>query len=228
MLQHFPPSNLNPGPVATRFINFALYVHRNDIEPREKIWSLYNESFSSLIGSIHTEKGDYYQDLTTKYNAFEIIKNSSVIVLGKDTGPELQELIQVRDYLSSKGYDARLIKDLPEIKVTSNEEKVRTWTGAARFCVMIDRKPSGHISEYQILKQQRSLLAFLRPRGYGSTYMIGDDELVDLNYIKNLNFNHSPLEVLDDLIAWAEGMLKKQRISLYWHLPMEKSIHKQS
>lgn len=46
---------------------------------------------------------------------------------------------------------------------------------------MIDRVPSGHIDEYEILKQQGSILAVLRPKDSGSTYMIGDDE-INLNY----------------------------------------------
>jgi hypothetical protein len=117
-------------------------------------------------------------------------------------------LIQICDYLKGKGYEAALIKNFPEIPMMSNEEKVRSWSGAARFCVMIDREPSGHISEYEILKQQRCILAFLHPKDSGSTYMVGDAPLVDINYIKNFTFKHSPLEIMDESIKWAEELVK--------------------
>jgi hypothetical protein len=53
-----------------------------------------------------------------------------VIILGKNTNPKLQELIQVRDFLKGKGYEAALLKDLKEVPMMSNEEKVCSWVGA--------------------------------------------------------------------------------------------------
>ena len=86
----------------------------------------------------------------------------------------------------------------------SNEEKVRVWTLVSRFVVMLDRSPSGHIAEYMMLREQRAILALLRERGCGSTYMIGDDTLRDLNFVKVFEFEHTPFGVLDAVIDWAE------------------------
>ena len=129
-------------------------------------------------------------------------------MLGKDTGPELLRLKQLRDALKGRGYGASFIKELPEIPMMSNEEKVRMWSMASRFCVMIDDVPSGHIAEYQILKSQRSILALLRPRGRGSTFMIGDDPIVDTNHIAVFEFDHTPLAKVDEAIEWAEAIAK--------------------
>jgi hypothetical protein len=90
----------------------------------------------------------------------------------------------------------------------SNEDKVRLWTIASRYCVMVDRSASGHIAEFMILKEQRSILALLRRLGSGSTFMIGDAALVDANYIRILEFENSPIEVLNEAIDWAEGVAR--------------------
>jgi len=116
--------------------------------------------------------------------------------------------MHVRDSLRVKGYDAQLIQDLPELAMMSNEEKVRLWTMASRYCVMVDRSASGHVAEFMILKEQRSILAFLRPLGSGSTFMIGDAALVDINYIRIFEFESSPIEVLDEAIDWAESLAR--------------------
>jgi hypothetical protein len=149
--------------------------------------------------------GDRQAERTERLRHFKVTKERSVIVLGKDTGDDLAELIAVRDYLRSKGFEGELIKGLAEIPTMSNAQKVQMWTSASRFAVMIDREPSGHIGEYVFLKQQQTITAFLRPRGKGSTYMIGDDE-VELRFIKHFEFVDSPLEVMEEVIVWAEGM----------------------
>ncbi|GEM_PF-6820812 len=137
---------------------------------------------------------------------FEASKKASVIVLGSYSNTELPWLLEVRDSLRARGYDAELIKDLPDIQMLSNEEKVRLFTASSRFLVMVDRSASGHIAEYIIVREQRSILALLRPLKTGSTWMIGDDPWVDSNYIKLFEFEQSPNGVMDQAVRWAEGM----------------------
>ena len=103
-------------------------------------------------------------------------------------------------------YDARLIREMAEIPAMSNEEKVRLWTLASRFVVMIDRTPSGHILEHALMKEQRTILAVIRRRGQGSTYMIGDAGLVDVNFIQVFEFDYYPEDVLAEAVEWAEAI----------------------
>lgn len=105
------------------------------------------------------------------------------------------------------GYDAFLIKDLPAPDEMSLSEKVRLWTTASRFCIMVDREASGHIKEYEMVKQERKPLVLLRPKESGSTWMIGDEEIIDLNYIKTFEFTNSPLGKTEEGIQWAENLL---------------------
>ena len=198
-------------PHSIRFIEFALYVHKSEVERKDHLWGICMNQLIMFLETIHNSKiGDYYQKYKAKTNTFQTTTAATVIVLGKDTKPELEELIQVRDYLSMKGYDAHLIKELPEIPMWSNEEKVGTWTKASRFCVMVDRTPSGHIHEYGILKSQRSILALIREKGSRSTYMIGDDALVDANNIRTFEFEDNPIGILDNAVGWAEDIIKKR------------------
>jgi hypothetical protein len=204
-IQHSPDDST--GPVAMRFVPFAMYVHAADAADPMSLWRRCEEHLMrNLVNIDDSESGNFYENLQGRVKTFALNKKTGVIVLGKDSGPELKELFEVRDFLRGSGYDADLIKDLPEIPMMSNEEKVRLWALVSRFCVMIDRVPTGHLAEYPFLREQRSILAALRPRGSGSTYMIGDDHLVDLNEVKVYEFEETPLHVLGDVIDWAEGI----------------------
>jgi hypothetical protein len=191
--------------VAMRFVPFALYVHEDDLAGVDALWARCSTVIEDVLRSMcESEIGTFYQSLAAPHEVFQATKQTSVIVLGGYDGRELDELCEVRDYLRSRGYDARLISELPEVPMMSNEEKVRLWTLASRFSVMVDRSPGGHIAEYEILKSQSSVLALLRPAGGGSTYMIGDNHLADVNFISLFEFEETPLHCLDDAVAWAE------------------------
>ncbi len=198
---------------AMRFIPFALYVHERGATNPNLLWQHCERHAANWLFAIHdSEEGDFYKrwhgrlESSAVSETFALTKQSGVIVLGKDTGTHLQELTQVRDYLRRRGYSAELIKDLPEIPMMSYEEKVRLWALVSRFCVMVDRIPAGHISEYVFLRQGRSILALLRPQGSGSTYMIGDDSLVDLNHIRTFEFKSTAINVLPNVIEWTEAL----------------------
>lgn len=89
--------------------------------------------------------------------------------------------------------------------------KDRLWTISSSFRIMVNRTPSGHIAEYEILRQQSIIFALVHPKGTGSTRMIGDDALVDVNYIRSFAFASSPLEALEDAITWAEQTAKARQ-----------------
>src|SRR5215211_4148940 len=205
------------GPVEVRFIPFGIYLHEQDLTSIPHLWERLGPYILEHLTALHDSPvGDYYARLNTRTTALTrsagplaLAKESGVIVLGGYSPPDLlAELMHVRDSLRVKGYDAQLIQDLPELAMMSNEEKVRLWTMASRYCVMVDRSASGHVAEFMILKEQRSILAFLRPLGSGSTFMIGDAALVDINYIRIFEFESSPIEVLDEAIDWAESLAR--------------------
>jgi hypothetical protein len=211
--------NVEEDVLGVCFIPFALYVHDIDfVDDPDNFWVKCKPWIQDmLLGLSNSPTGDYYEQTTESKSSIWKTKENSTIVFGKYTGLEKNDLLHVRDHLISKNYDAHLLEELPEHPSMSMEEKVRFWSSATRFSVMIDREPSGALVEYQLLKDGRVVLALLRQKGEFSTRMIGDEPLVDMNYIRIFEFETSPLEVIDEAIAWAEEVVKK-RINAYGKL----------
>jgi len=200
------------GSLRTGVVPFALYVHWSDLASAPALWKKISRPVMKSLKKCHDRAlGDEYERVRPRVRALEraegpllLAKESGVIVLGHDSGRDLAEMERVSERLRSMEYDARLIREMVDIPTMSNEEKVRLWTMAARFSVMIDRTPSGHIAEHVFAQGQRTILAVLRPHGTGSTYMIGDAGLVDVNYVKVFEFDYYPEDVLEEAVKWAE------------------------
>jgi hypothetical protein len=207
--------------IGARFVPFALYVHERDTDDPDRLWALTKERLlEALVRIAESPSGDYYEaekDRPHRFSAFAaaeqavaVTKERGVVVLGNYKDPHLTELVSIKQALVSKGYDAKLIVELAESPMMSNEEKVRLYAQASRFCVMVDREPSGHVAEYGYLREQRVILAFLQPTGSGSTFMIGDASLVDVRHLATFKFKGSALSVLDQAVEWAEGLVRER------------------
>jgi len=58
----------------------------------------------ALLKSIHeSEECDFYQAQTIRRKVFQITKEKSVIVLGSYSEPKVNEILQIRNYLRTKG-----------------------------------------------------------------------------------------------------------------------------
>ena len=210
-IQHTP---LGEEVSAIRFIPFALYVHDKDIKKAiasfDTFWDRCTPHLQDTLRKIHfSEMGDYYQSIDQLQSSVLMSKKRSVIVFGKESDAKSRrELLQIRDYLR-KSYDAYMLRDLPKNPSMSLEEKVKLWSSASKFSVMIDRLPSGHLVEYPYLKNTRVILALLRQKGKKSTAMV-EDNSVDFPFIKTIEFGESPFEVLDIAVDWAEAYVKKR------------------
>lgn len=204
--------------VIRRLVPLALYLHRDDTETiPTKVRDLMRShgELDELFGDYKRLEG-FYSEIHAGFDELSRLHERTVIVLGSYAKDEITDLITVRDGLRSmttgsdsgarRLYRADLISDLPDIPGKTNEGKVRLWTGAARFNVMVDRTPSGAAAEYVMLRESRSIIALLRPSTGGSTSMIGNDSLVDVNFIKVFEFTSSPLQVLAEASQWAESV----------------------
>jgi hypothetical protein len=172
----------------------------------------------NMIAWTSDQSGDFYADLYQRRTttpqpfhapAYMVTRQKGVIVLGAyDPAEREQELRAVCDALNARGWTAHLIKDLDEIPGLLLAGKVRFWTSAARFCVMVDRNASGHIREYEIVKADETVLAFLQQQGTGSTWMVGEADALH-RFIRTFKFIDSPLEVVDEAADWADAFLNE-------------------
>lgn len=204
------PDDTSPG--LMRIIPAGLYVSKLGTPQLGDVAEWFASTMADQIREfVSSNAGKAVARRRTRQYVFEVAKTRSVIVLGAYQPDAHDELVRVRDYLTqARGYDAALIEDFPDLRAQSPSDKVRMWTVAARFCVMVDRVPAGHVAEYEMLSNQHTILALLRQRGHGSTSMIGEAHIVDLKFFELFEFATSPLEVLDDAVAWAEDVIKKR------------------
>jgi hypothetical protein len=213
MFLQWKPGSLQ-FPLSMRFIPLALFIHEDDLEDTDSLIDKCVPYILNSLQEIHdTPKGDHYASINRRLQTFGLNHDTGVIVLGSYAVKEVGELLQIRDALRNKNFDAHLIEDLPETPLMSLPDKVRHWTGASRFSVMIDRKPSGHLNEYEILKHQETILALLHRRDSGSTRMIGVESL-NYRFIQDFEFDASPLEAVEAATEWANSFAE-ERIKLY-------------
>jgi len=197
-----------------RFLPFVLYVHEKDYKEFEIFWEKCTPHIQKSLLFLHNSKaGDYYQKTKRKQMSILTHKEKSVIVLGKYGMPEEKELVIIRDYLISIGYEAYLLKELPESPNMTREQKVKLYSMASRFCVMVDSKASGHLVEYPFIKDLPTFLCILR-QGRGSTSMIDYRDIKMNNYIESFQYEETPMEVIDKAVEWAENSIKQQREGL--------------
>lgn len=198
----------NDTPIATRYVPFALYVHTDElVEPESHFQNLQKRMLESLWNLQNSPKGDEYENERQREEAILGRKSNSVIVLGNYDEDQKRDLREVRDLLEHHDYSAHLIDELPEYGGMNLRDKVRIWTTTARFCIMVDSESSGHNNEYEILREQETRLAILRPEGSGSSFMMG---LEHDNRRSVFEYETTPLEVVEEAYDWAENLIEDE------------------
>ncbi len=148
------------------------------------------------------------------------LKQDSVCVLGKDSPPEIGVLREIQSELKLMNYNAFLVRDQQDLPGQTPEEKAKLLSLMSKFCVMEDSRASGHIAEFEYCKNNRVVLILLRRAGQGSTWMIGDAGLVDINFIKTFEYSEDNVhEVLLAGTQWAEEFLKRRVEAYHDYLP---------
>jgi hypothetical protein len=191
----------------TRYIPLAICVHDLDFKNAESHLKVMIKRLFETLQTIHNSPlGTHLQHENQTQKAIISRLDDSSIVLGSYDGAELEnELEMVRDHLCSQKYNAYLIKDLPGHPSQSIEQKVKLWSSSSKFCVLIDRDPSGHLVEFSDISSEEVPLAVLRQKDEGSSYMIAHKHFTN-KYVELFEFHDTPLEVIDDAIEWADNL----------------------
>jgi hypothetical protein len=140
-------------------------------------------------------------DLESALNQVITFIDSSVTVLGSYSGASKGELREVQQELEKRGYDANISEDLPDDSRKKLRQNIATHIMLSKFCIMIDKEPSGHIREYDIAKDLDAVLARITPKDGGSTQMIKTNP--DVNNIETFEYVSDPMERLSDAVEWA-------------------------
>lgn len=145
-------------------------------------------------------------------NYHQIIEDrkSIVLVLGKDTGKELEKLRYIQKLLTRFGFHGILLKDYPDIEEESNEEKAMRFIALANFVIMENSVPSGHIDEFKILSFFRKVTCVLNYKGIGSTWMQADYEQ-DFNFIKFFDYSELNLDTVSEAIEWGTNKINERK-----------------
>jgi hypothetical protein len=205
-----PTGPKGSDPAALAVIPFAMYLHQRQLDEHPvKTWERMQALRDMLRETHDGPAGDLYETRIMRQQVFAVTKETSVLVLGAYAGAAGERLLSVRQMLRDLGWDANLLSELNEIPMMSNEEKLRLWAGASRFCVMVDEVPSGHLAEYMMLREQRVTTAVLRP-SHGSSWMVGDDAADDVNFIRNFDASGDVAAVLQTASDWARDFTRER------------------
>jgi hypothetical protein len=197
------------GNIVSRFVRYAeLYPMKSELFTSSKAKLNARKDLADYLNIISNPE---FAPRTQKYvrmgEAIVQLKKNSVAVLGKDS-PLLR---RIRDELRTLNYNSFLVKEQPDLPDQSPEEKAKLYVLISKFAVMEDSEASGHIAEFEYCKTSRVVLAILRQKCKGSTWMIGDAELVDVNYIKSFEYTEKNLHrVLSEACSWAESFSQRR------------------
>jgi len=206
------------GSLVSRYVRYVeLYPDKNELFTPVKAVANARKDLRDFLGIVtNPEFGPIVQKYVRIGDAIHQLKNNSVVVLGKDT-PLLR---RIRDELGTLKYNAFLVKEQPDLPDQSPEEKVKLYTLMSKFGVMEDSVASGHIAEFEYCKNNRVVLVILRKEGKGSTWMIGDAPLVDINYIRSFEYTERSLHhVLVEASKWAEAFIQRRVDSYKKYFP---------
>lgn len=209
------------GSIISRYVRYAeLYPDKKELFTLERASLNARKDLADFLNLVSSPKfGPPVQKYVRIGEAIHQLKEKSVIVLGKET-PLLR---RIRDELRTMNYNSFLAKEQPDIAGQSPEEKVKLFALMSKFAVMEDSVASGHLPEFEYCKNNRVVLALLRQKGKGSTWMVGEAPLVDINYIKSFEYDEKSLhDVLFEASKWAESFIQRRADAYKNYFPWSK------
>jgi hypothetical protein len=137
-------------------------------------------------------------------------KKGAVLILGSDTGESLVRLHEIREIAETDlGLSGIIIKDQPELVEHGLVGKLHAYGAMARFVIVENSHPSGHLYELPHLKVLEVVTVVLQERGKGASHM-PDDSLKKNPLVRVFTYTPATLRrVLLRAAAWAEARLEK-------------------
>jgi carbamoyl-phosphate synthase large subunit len=169
--------------------------------------SIADAGYLDALGAADEELAEFVDSLDTVLETID----DSVLVLGSASDGD-DELGTVAAELEERGYDGRLVSELPAPESQSAEQRTATYMLLSEFSIMVDRDPSQRLSASETARAQNNVLARLVPADVErqTTHLLGGHD-ADVEHIREFEFESDPTEVLDEAIEWAETLVERRR-----------------
>lgn len=147
--------------------------------------------------------------------------SDSVLVLGKDTGEDLETLQRIKVALEERGFHVYIIKEEPDRVGETVLQKVLRYALASRFVLIENTSPSGHLYEIpHVAKMAECTAALLQQRGSGATWMFEDGYFRHQHWRK-FEYDADSLEAaVGEAAEWAQNFNRRfgehQKLVLPW------------
>lgn len=131
-----------------------------------------------------------------------------VLLLGSYAADQKENWEKGQTLLETEGYSCCILRDMPDLGDAAPREKVFTYASAARFMVVFDFSPSGHLNEIELLKSLGRPMAIIGSPGAGSTFMLAGIERISFIRRFEVVGGVTLEQALVAAIDWAEETIK--------------------
>lgn len=186
-------------------------------------------SYTLLRFRSQLKRPEYVRKKEEQNRIADVLRDSlqeNVLVLGKDSDEEgLAKIGRIAAVVHNKGYSPVKLRELPEIKYLSLEDKMIRVGGLCRFVIAEDSRPSGHIDEVRLCAECQYITATVREAGTSSTWMQAHYPL-QYNFMNRFCYRNTKKTGLretlcsnvydsletatEEAIVWAEKRIKDQ------------------
>lgn len=141
-------------------------------------------------------------------------KKQFVLITGK-YGEHRGRLERIKNVLKRLGFIGLILDEYPDIEEQSLAEKMVTFASIARFVIVDDVAPSGHIDELGICHERKFITAVLRLAGRGATVMQAD-LMTEVDFMKTIAYdsNTEIEDAVEKATAWANAAVEERSRTL--------------
>jgi hypothetical protein len=159
-----------------------------------------------LSALVELKKAEQYKVPIHEY--VNTLKRKTILILGDYSDTGLKRLEVIRTCAMDLGYAPLLVKDVPDLFGTDLQQKVAILGALARFVLVDDTSPSGHLIELPIAQHNRWVTVLLHAHGQRSTVMTAGLNITS-GVLGEQDFDPAaPRAGVARAVEWAESQLR--------------------
>lgn len=144
---------------------------------------------------------------TTIEEFVAVHKEHSVLVLGSYDEPGRERLAKLSEAMRREGYEPFLASDVVDEPSLSLQQKVTLLAHLARFVVIDDTDPSGHVVEMKIAFDNNLHTIVLQGTGHPSSSMLAEMPILKSNFKAFPYDPYDPGDVVVAAVRWVESTM---------------------